>query len=352
MSSYQNTQTRINFLYNSLTEIRRNIAEIIRLNQSHASDEFHLNYDQRFMIDLYTSMYNTTLRQIDFLYRDLYFASQQNYFRNGAGTPSPHQNNAARNQPRNRNNNSGNRLPGLNDRNYYPMYQDRFQSQYTPQPQQQQQNIPHFPQNPPIPREDNINTLLSEAMRNLGFPDLTPVRVVPTPQQIAHATRTIRFGDVTNPPNSRCPIRLETFEPETLVTQIIYCRHCFHSEECEIWFQQSVRCPVCRYDVRTPREEPVLQPQANSFSFQEPALVQEEDDLEEIPTLIPTVEEPARFTQDRTIPVHNILSEENNIANLLTQTIGNIMANTNTQEFTFDASNSMIIYDAIFRGRN
>jgi hypothetical protein len=294
-------------------------------------------------------MYNTTLRQIDFLYRDLYFSSQQNYFRNGAAT-SPPQNNTARNQHRNRNyNNTGNRLPGLNDRNYYPMYQDRFQSQYTPQPQQQQ-NIPPFPQNPPIPREDNINTLLSEAMRNLGFPDLTPVRVVPTPQQISHATRTIRFGDVTNPPNSRCPIRLEPFEPETLVTQIIYCRHCFHSEECEIWFQQSVRCPVCRYDVRTPREEPVLQPQSDPFSFQEPAIVQEED-FEEIPSLIPIVEED-RFTQHTNIPLRNIATRENNITNLLTQTIGNIMANTNTQEFTFDASNSMIIYDAIFRGRN
>jgi hypothetical protein len=299
-----NHQVRINNLYNTLVEIRRSIAEIVRRTPNNAH-EFYLNYDQRFMIDLYMNMYNTTLRQIDFLYQDIQ-------------RPNIHTNV---------------RVPRVNRTpNYNSTGSER-------------------PRNTQVPLSRDINTLLSDAMRNMGFPDLTPVRVIPTPEQVSTATRTIRFGDVVNPPNARCPIRLESFEPNTLVTQIIYCRHCFHSEECERWFEYSVRCPVCRHDIRTVQEsyETGSQSQQNqeqnrSIPIHQNINIENEDEDED-------GNENYEFdrwnSEQQSFPLTS--GQPHNIANILTNTIGNIMANTNTREFTFDASNSMIIYDTIFR---
>ena len=303
MNPHQTTQSQINHLSNSLVEIRRNIMEIVRRTPSNSSLEFYLSHDQRYVIELYTNMYTNTLRQIDFLYQEL-------YLHRSAGD--------ARHRPRSR-------PPNNTDFNYSSQ---RFNSSTRPL------------YVPPPPREAwgrDINSLFTEAIRNFTSPDLTPVRVNPTAEQILCATRRIRFGDVTDPPNARCPIRLEPFEQDTMVTQIIHCRHCFHSEECERWFQNSVRCPVCRYDIRTGQ----VASSAHAPGSEEGETAHENDDAEEV----------NRWYYEEGQDVETT-RPPNSVADLLTQTIGNLMTNTNTQEFTFDASNSMIIYDAIFRGRS
>jgi hypothetical protein len=298
-----NPHVRINNLYNTLVEIRRSIAEIVRRTPNNAP-EFYLNYDQRFMIDLYMNMYNTTLRQIDFLYQDI----QRPNIHTNVRTPRV-------NRPTNYNTTGFER-----------------------------------PRNTQTPLSRDINTLLSDAMRSMGFPDLTPVRVIPTPEQVSSATRTIRFGDVVNPPNARCPIRLESFEPNTLVTQIIHCRHCFHSEECERWFEYSVRCPVCRYDIRSVQEsyenhtQPQTSQQHRAVPVEQTVNVENQNETEHEDE---SYEFNRWYSQTQSVPLTS--GQSHNIANILTNTIGNIMANTNTREFTFDASNSMIIYDTIFR---
>jgi len=78
----------------------------------------------------------------------------------------------------------------------------------------------------------------------------TVVPVRPTNAQIQNATRETRYRDITNPSNETCPISLERFEPDDLVTQIIHCGHIFCQTELQEWFQDNVRCPVCRYDIR------------------------------------------------------------------------------------------------------
>jgi hypothetical protein len=78
----------------------------------------------------------------------------------------------------------------------------------------------------------------------------TVVPVRPTNAQIQNATRETRYRDIVNPSNETCPISLERFEPNDLVTQIIHCGHIFCQTELQEWFQDNVRCPVCRYDIR------------------------------------------------------------------------------------------------------
>ena len=59
---------RLNILYDSLIDIRQNITDIaLHENNNGIDNNYMLSHDQRFMIDLYTTFYNTTLRQIDFL---------------------------------------------------------------------------------------------------------------------------------------------------------------------------------------------------------------------------------------------------------------------------------------------
>jgi hypothetical protein len=78
----------------------------------------------------------------------------------------------------------------------------------------------------------------------------TVVPVRPTNEQIQHATRSLRYRDIPNPQNDSCPISLDRFEQDDLVTQIIHCGHIFCQTELQEWFQDHVRCPVCRYDIR------------------------------------------------------------------------------------------------------
>jgi hypothetical protein len=78
-----------------------------------------------------------------------------------------------------------------------------------------------------------------------------PVVVAPSAHQIEQSTRRVRFGDIEEPINTTCPISLERFNNDQTVTQIIHCNHNFNTDEINTWFQSNVRCPVCRYDIRT-----------------------------------------------------------------------------------------------------
>ena len=82
--------------------------------------------------------------------------------------------------------------------------------------------------------------------------NLTPVVVRPNSQQISNATETIIFSSI--PINERrydrCPISHETFTENTPVTRIRHCGHYFDPMSLTTLFRSSVRCPVCRYDIR------------------------------------------------------------------------------------------------------
>ena len=81
--------------------------------------------------------------------------------------------------------------------------------------------------------------------------NLSPVVVRPSATQIAQACETIRFSNIESPLNNSCPILVEAFQPNDNVMRIRYCGHCFNPDALGTWLQSNVRCPVCRYDIRT-----------------------------------------------------------------------------------------------------
>jgi hypothetical protein len=53
-----------------------------------------------------------------------------------------------------------------------------------------------------------------------------------------------------SPRNRSCPISLENFNDNDMVSVIRYCGHIFNTEQLNTWFRSNCRCPVCRYDIR------------------------------------------------------------------------------------------------------
>jgi len=94
-----------------------------------------------------------------------------------------------------------------------------------------------------------------------------PVNVFPSSQQIDIATRVVRYGDIVRPTNQSCPITLDVFDEEDIVTLIRHCSHVFNSVGINHWFRTNCRCPVCRYDIRNynnPRVPPPPTPVSQS----------------------------------------------------------------------------------------
>jgi hypothetical protein len=70
-----------------------------------------------------------------------------------------------------------------------------------------------------------------------------PVAVLPSAAQISAAVEL----DVTPPAGELCAICQDTM---ALSTRLTRCRHYFHHSCITQWFGTSVRCPVCRNDIR------------------------------------------------------------------------------------------------------
>jgi hypothetical protein len=114
----------------------------------------------------------------------------------------------------------------------------------------------------------------------LSFYDTVPV--YPSRDQINNGTRRVLYSNIENPLNSSCPITLENFENNDHVTQILGCGHIFNHESLNSWFRNHVRCPVCRYDIRSyiPRRQPLIQ-EINTSRRSSPDRTQEEEEEEE-----------------------------------------------------------------------
>lgn len=136
----------------------------------------------------------------------------------------------------------------------------RTQSQRQNQRQSQVQTLPVFVErsllnNPQVYNnsfvldyEDSISTdQITELLQTF----MTPIIVRPAQVEIENATSLIRFSEIENPLNNSCPISLEPFIQDEEVTMIKYCCHVFKTSEIQHWFETNVRCPVCRYDIRT-----------------------------------------------------------------------------------------------------
>lgn len=83
-----------------------------------------------------------------------------------------------------------------------------------------------------------------------GLNNLESVPIYPTDEQINNACEDVSFNTISNPINNSCPINLERFTNNSMVTQILYCGHCYDPPALRRWFRTNVRCPICRYDIR------------------------------------------------------------------------------------------------------
>jgi hypothetical protein len=103
------------------------------------------------------------------------------------------------------------------------------------------------PPRPPrqlVPRANFTIDLTSDLVRS--FHEAVPV--VPTHAQIASAVEL----NATPPADGLCAICQDTM---TTSTRLTHCGHHFHQACITQWFGTSVRCPVCRNDIRETDDE-------------------------------------------------------------------------------------------------
>lgn len=99
-------------------------------------------------------------------------------------------------------------------------------------------------------RNTTINDIFGSVFTNLMNTPQEDVIVRPSDEQIENATQIIRYDTIDNPTHDSCPIDLTPFNGNSYVMQIKHCKHIFHSNNLRLWFNNSVRCPMCRYDIR------------------------------------------------------------------------------------------------------
>ena len=76
------------------------------------------------------------------------------------------------------------------------------------------------------------------------------VIVRPTEAQIGAATTVFNMPSIPDISDTTCTVCQDTMETNVPVRRINTCRHQFHKSCIDTWFERSVRCPVCRSDIR------------------------------------------------------------------------------------------------------
>jgi len=142
-------------------------------------------------------------------------------------------------------------MPNLVDR-YMTMMHENFELQNrmilaNSSYEQHLYNMISASQQASTPQPRRRSRSLGTGLFNQLFQDVV---IRPSSTQISTATRVIVYGDISNPPNTQCPITQEEFNAPDMITQILHCRHCFNSAGINRWWRSSARCPVCRYDIR------------------------------------------------------------------------------------------------------
>lgn len=93
-------------------------------------------------------------------------------------------------------------------------------------------------------RNQSVGAAATLLSLNIPTNFMDPVVVRPTAQQITSATET-----VSQPlTGTTCPICQDALTTDA--TRITHCNHTYHRSCLHSWFTMSVRCPVCRYDIR------------------------------------------------------------------------------------------------------
>ena len=100
----------------------------------------------------------------------------------------------------------------------------------------------------PYSRNSSVNIWRNRS-NPLDLSNLEDVLIIPTRQQIDAATERIQYNS-SNISQESDPIDLQPFTENEYIIRLRNCGHCFREVNLEQWFQNSVRCPLCRNDIR------------------------------------------------------------------------------------------------------
>ena len=209
----------------------------------------NITNEQYLLIDVLNAMYNDNIRQIN-NYTSM--ITELNINNNNIRNLLIQILNVSLNNRRHNNNNNSSNSNNSRNNSIYRNYQPLFD---TVREYSISQLSTLFDNNLPTVRSfvSPINTSNSTSNNNARFLEsfFGPVEVYPTPSQIEAATRRVRYGDIVSPLNRSCPISMDTFDDDNMVTIIRHCKHIFTSDHLNTWFRSNCRCPVCRYDIRS-----------------------------------------------------------------------------------------------------
>jgi len=223
INQYNQTNTHINVLLDRLDEICSNIINVVNTNTTQprrtrinrANNQFNTNYNSelsRLLTRLFNDRHNSD-RNVYYDYNNPINPEIYNEF--------------------NMFNNLYNRRYPLSD--FDMLYNNIYRN-----------NNNNYINN----NNNNNNNDLSNFLAN--FLNSTVV-IRPTTDQIQNASRIVRYGDIDNPLSQECPISLDEFNDDDQIRQLLPCGHLFHQNQFQEWFENNVRCPVCRYDIRNYR---------------------------------------------------------------------------------------------------
>ena len=357
MNLHGHTIRRIDALYDILDEIRSAINVLgglnDRVNQQNTNRNYantnyaNTNYANRNNINQNFRYYSANANENRNRSRDHYNGERSNRGgRNGNGNGNGR---GANNW--NRHNLSGRErthswggYENMNTRDYFDWLNNRIYIEGRPyRIEFERQNFPSTIRNP------SVNNDMLNFIQNF----YSNVPVVATPAQIQSATRLTRFSDIINPLNNSCPITLEPFSNDANVTEILGCNHLFNPEGLTSWLQHNVRCPVCRYDIRTNR--------ISARQGQQEEETQEETVLEETKEEQPNPQVPESTAERNSNPRRRSPRQQRDASdNILESTLTEITETLITQLFngssrgnppsrlffnnTFDPSNNEIIF--------
>ena len=193
------------------------------------SNAFRVGNETIFLINILNTMYNDNLRQINNLTETLTNLNNSNSQIRNLLVELLNSNQGNRHSRRNQSD-----MFDTSDRNIGGYLID----EYT------------FPVN--TNRQNNINETHDTLrdLRSVFEIFFQPIEIYPSQSQIEIATRRVRYCDITTPINTSCPISMDDFNDNDMVTVIRHCGHTFHTENIMNWFRSNSRCPVCRYDIR------------------------------------------------------------------------------------------------------
>jgi Ring finger domain len=221
---------------------------------SRNSNTLGMSTEQLYVINILNNMYNNNVRQINSMNASInsLFESNDN-IRDMLVQIINNSHTGRRNQRSNRVQRESRENP--NRRIYFnnvPYIIESVEGYRIPPPVTQDyltenmRNLQLFNTNTTRTTTNDTNNSFANILRNF----FQPIEIFPTQTQIEIATRRARYGDIVSPINRDCPITLDRFNDEDIVTVIRHCGHIFQSNALSRWFGGNCRCPVCRYDIR------------------------------------------------------------------------------------------------------